>query len=228
MWNFEMMSFVLYIASREPSLALSCCDCELDETWWEINTCSFFLHFSTPYMGLEGDGKENGDFFVSKDFFFSIRSMQFCMTINRSFNLTSKKESLTKWYRCKSNDLDFIHSSECNISHTHTNTHTHTIFLQSSLQIENPAKWAKKTSQRGGKEAEVGGKRDTLPFVNIHGIWNSGKLICVRLKNLKRVEGQHPPFCQQWKLVTPCRFPESWKETVDDRPNSSFRRRPHK
>ena len=70
--------------------------------------------------------------------FFSIR------TINRSFNLTSKKESLTKWYRCKSNDLDFIHSSECNISHTHTNTHTHTIFLQSSLQIENPTKWAKK------------------------------------------------------------------------------------
>ena len=139
-----------------------------------------------------------------------------------------KKESLTKWYRCKSNDLDFIHSSKCNISHTHTNTHTHTIFLQSSLQIENPTKWAKKTSQKGGKEAEVGGKRDTLPFVNTHGIWNSEKLICVRLKNLKRVEAQHPPFCQQWKPVTPCRFPESWKETVDDRPNSSFRRRPHK
>ena len=114
------------------------------------------------------------------------------------------------------------------IHNTHTNTHTHTIFLQSSLQIENPAKWAKKTSQRGGKEAEVGGKRDTLPFVNTHGIWNSEKLICVRLKNLKRVEAQHPPFCQQWKPVTPCRFPESWKETVDDRPNSSFRRRPHK
>ena len=49
--------------------------------------------------------------------------------------------------------------------------HIHAIFLRCSLPIENPAKLSqKKKSQKGGKEAEVGGKRDTLPFVNTLGI----------------------------------------------------------
>ena len=41
-------------------------------------------------MGLEGDGKENGDFFVSKDFFFSSRSVQFYVTINIKLKSVTK------------------------------------------------------------------------------------------------------------------------------------------
>ena len=52
MWNFEMMSFVLYIASREPSLALSCCDCELDEN--TVRNKYLFFHYFDFNLILNG------------------------------------------------------------------------------------------------------------------------------------------------------------------------------
>ena len=42
-------------------------------------------------MGLEGDGKENGDFFVSKDFFFFKKECAVVCDNQQEFQLDVKK-----------------------------------------------------------------------------------------------------------------------------------------
>ena len=42
-------------------------------------------------MGLEGDGKENGDFFVSKDFFFFNKEYAVLCDNQQEFQLDVKK-----------------------------------------------------------------------------------------------------------------------------------------